>query len=106
MLGIQSSVLTEQPYFNEPGYEKYINTERGNTENEKYNENLYTNIIKYTMIGQIKNPPIGYEEVVKLHFKMKKEEIMTTTQKWIDSVKNKEELIKLRTELLNLIDLI
>ena len=31
---------------------------------------------------------------------------MTTTQKWIDSVKNKEELIKLRTELLNLIDLI
>ena len=106
MLGIQSSVLTEQPYFNEPGYERYINTERGNTENRKYNENLYPNIIKYTMIEQIKNPPIGYEEVVKLHFKMKKEEIMITTQKWIDSVKNKEELIKLRTELLDLINLI
>jgi len=106
MVGIQSSILTEQPYFNEPGYERYINTERGNTENKKYNENLYPYIIKYSMIGQIKNPPVGYEEVVKLHFKMKKEQIMTTTQKWIDNVQNKEELIKLRTELLDLINLI
>lgn len=106
MVAIQSSVLIEYPYFTEPGYERYFNTERGNTENKKYNENLYPYIIKYSMIGQIKNPPVGYEEVVKLHFKMKKEEIMTIIQKWIDSVKNKEELIKLRTELLDLINLI
>lgn len=106
MIAIQSSILTEQPYFNEPGYERYINTERGNTENKNYNEKLYPHIIKYSMIEQLKNPPVGYEEVVKLHFKMKKEEIMTTIQKWIDSVKNKEELIKLKTELLDLINLI
>ena len=106
MIAIQSSILTEQPYFNEPGYERYINTERGNTENKNYNEKLYPHIIKYSMIEQLKCAPTGYEEVVKLHFKMKKEEIMNTIQKWIDNAKNKEELIKLKTELLDLINLI
>lgn len=52
--------MSEDVYFNEPGYEG----EQGEVEGEKKNEG-YSNIvrlgnIKFAMIDQIKNPPKGF----------------------------------------------
>jgi hypothetical protein len=38
LISIQSLILVEQPYFNEPGYEKSMNTPAGNLANRDYNK--------------------------------------------------------------------
>ena len=100
MISIQSLILVDQPYFNEPGYEKTINTEHGKNQSDLYNEEIYSNTIKLCMIDMINNPPSGFEQVVINHFKFKKEEILNTLLKWEDkSNKFKENINKYRLEL-------
>jgi ubiquitin-protein ligase len=91
LISIQSLILVDDPYFNEPGYETTINTTLGNKLSKEYNENLYPHTIQLAMIDMITNPPIGFEEIVKNHFKLKKEEIINTVNKW--NTKNNLNLI-------------
>ena len=72
MISIQSLIFVEEPYFNEPGWEKDIGTSKGITNSKNYNEKIYPYTIKLGMIDMIKNPPIGFEDVIKNHFIMKK----------------------------------
>jgi ubiquitin-protein ligase len=103
MISIQSLILVEEPYFNEPGYERDMHNTKGKTNSVKYNENLHPQSIRLGMINMIKYPPPGFEDVVKNHFSMKKEEIMNTTQIWEDKATIHKELITaLRQELNNL----
>jgi len=85
LISIQSLILVEEPYFNEPGYESEMHTAKGKLKNKKYNNNLYIETIKYAMINMINNPPVGYEEVVIQHFKIKKNNIIETVNKWLES---------------------
>lgn len=39
--------------------------------------------IRYAMIEMIKRPPRGFEEVVRKHFLLKKEEILAQCYKWL-----------------------
>lgn len=82
MISIQSLILIEQPYFNEPSYEREQGTDFGKRKSREYNEKIYPNTIKYAMLDMIKNPPLGLEEIIKNHFKLKKEDIITTINKW------------------------
>ena len=41
IISIQSQILIEEPYFNEPGHEKIINTEIGKKKSKEYNMNIY-----------------------------------------------------------------
>ncbi len=68
--------MSELVYFNEPGFEG----EQGTVEGEKRNEG-YSNIVRYcnikfAMTEQIRNPPRGFETVVRAHFFLKREEIL------------------------------
>jgi ubiquitin-protein ligase len=102
LISIQSLILVENPYFNEPGWEKEMHTTKGQTNSKKYNEPLLIGTIKWAIIDMIKNPPNGMEEVIKNHFKFKKDEILTTTQKWLNemSSENSKELEKYRNEII------
>jgi len=102
LISIQSLILVENPYFNEPGWEKEMHTTKGQTNSKKYNEPLLIGTIKWAIIDMIKNPPNGMEEVIKNHFKFKKDEILTTTQKWLTemSSENSKELEKYRNEMI------
>ena len=82
LISIQSLILVDQPYFNEPGYERLINTNEGTIQSDSYNEQIYPNTIKLCMIDMINNPPQGFEEIIINHFKYKKEEIINTLLKW------------------------
>jgi ubiquitin-protein ligase len=106
LVSIQSLILVEQPYFNEPGYERDMHTDKGKTANKAYNNNLEVQTIRLAMNEQIKNPPPGYEEVVKNHFRIKKETIINTADKWLANtdVKFKAELTKQVDELKVLLD--
>ena len=83
LVSIQAIIMSEEIYFNEPGYEGEAGTEEGERKNEAYcNIVRYCNI-KYAMIDQIKNPPKGFETVIRRHFYLKKNEILEEVRKWV-----------------------
>jgi baculoviral IAP repeat-containing protein 6 len=114
LISIQSLILIDEPYFNEPGYEREMNTNVGKQSSKSYNNNIQYENIRWAMIDQIKNPPSGYEDVIKNHFKLKKNDIINKVNKWMEELDevsniNKNKLIKdnmikeitILTELLN-----
>lgn len=81
--------MSEYVFYNEPGYEGEVGTEEGEAKNEAYcNVVRYGNIM-YAMIENIKNPPKGFEEVIKRHFYIKKNAILKEVDKWIKRATDK-----------------
>ncbi len=105
LVSIQSLILVDQPYFNEPGYERDYGTERGKKLSDEYNEPLHFHTIELAMIDQIKNGPPEYKEVINQHFKLKKDDILATCQVWIDkSIKYKQKITEATQKLKELLD--
>ena len=105
MVSIQSLILVEQPYFNEPGWEREMHTEKGKIASANYSEERMPSTIKLAMTEMIKNPPNGFEEVVRTHFKMKKEEIINRTLIWEQKATKFQQAIKTnRAELVELLE--
>lgn len=79
--------MSNEVYFNEPGYEHEQGTEEGEKKNEGYaNIVRYCNV-KFAMIDAIKNPPVGFEKVIKRSFYLKKNEILKEVKEWVDRSK-------------------
>ena len=92
MISIQSLIFVPEPYFNEPGYESSMTSETGKTQSRQYNENIRTQTLRWAMIDQLKNPSPGFEEIIKTHFRLKKELILEQLDGWMaDFVANSEE---------------
>ena len=105
MISIQSLILVEQPYFNEPGYEREMNTAKGKQISNVYNEDRQPHTIKLAMTDMINNPPSGFEEVVQNHFRMKKNEIINRTLIWEqNATKNISSIKESRLELINALE--
>lgn len=94
LVSIQSLILIDEPFFNEPGYEREMNTPSGKSKSKSYNNNIQLENIRWAMIDQINNPPLGYKEVVKNHFKLKKNNIIDIVDKWVleSNEKNKSKM--------------
>jgi baculoviral IAP repeat-containing protein 6 len=108
MVSIQSLILVELPYFNEPGWEREMGTSAGKTNSALYNESKKPYTIKLAMTEMIKNPPSGFEQVIKEHFKMKKEEIINRTLIWEQNTINSNNLAKIienRKELIETLEM-
>jgi hypothetical protein len=74
--------MSEEVYFNEPGFENEAGTPEGEKKNEGYmNIVRYCNV-KFAMLEQIKNPSKGFETPIRRHFFLKKEEILTEIHYW------------------------
>lgn len=105
MVSIQSLIFIEQPYFNEPGWEREINSTIGKHKSNAYNEERHPHTIKLAMCDMIKNPPNGFEDVVKNHFRIKKDEIINRTLIWEQNATKHKNLIKSnRNELIELMN--
>ncbi len=105
ILSIQSLIFVDEPYFNEPGYEKSIGSKDGIKYSFEYNENIRYYTIKVAMIGIIKNSISGYDEFIKNHFKFKKDEILETVNKWYnETVKIKAKMKETVDELTSLLN--
>jgi ubiquitin-protein ligase len=105
MVSIQSLILIEHPYFNEPGWEREMNSAVGKQKSASYNEEREPHTIQLAMIDMIKNPPNGFEEVVKNHFRMKKDEIINRTLIWEQNSSKHKHLIQAnRKEMIELLE--
>ena len=95
LVSIQSLILVEQPYFNEPGWEKQMHTETGKKKAFDYNDNLRLQNLKWAIIDKLENPPVGFENLILEHFKFKRDEILETANVWLDeSISRKQEIEK------------
>ena len=105
LVSIQSLILVDKPYFNEPGWEKQMNTKIGQIASFKYNDNIRLQTMRWGILDQINNPIPGFEDMIKNHFKMKKQEIISTIDKWIEETKSFDEnMKKLKAEIIQKID--
>lgn len=104
LLSIQSLIFCEEPYFNEPGYERDRGNARGIEANNRYNEPVRFNTMKLAMVEQLKNPSYGFGEVIKNHFRLKKNDIYKKLDAWEKISSNKVSFKKYYDELKGLVD--
>jgi hypothetical protein len=80
--------MSNEVYFNEPGYEHEAGTPEGERKNEGYSNIVRYCNVKYAIIDMIKNPPAGFEKIIKYNFYLKKNEILKEVKEWVDAAKN------------------
>ena len=88
LMSIQSLVMNEDVYGNEPGYEDAGKTAEGMLLNEGYCNIVKWANIKYAMVEQIKKPSAGLERVTQVHFYLKKDIILTDVEFWVEQAKS------------------
>ena len=64
--------MSNEVYFNEPGYENEMNTILGEKKNRGYQNIVKYCNVKFGIIDSIKNPPKGFEKVISWNFYLKK----------------------------------
>lgn len=75
LISIQSLILVPEPYFNEPGYERSMNTPEGDARSRQYNLQVQQNNIRYAMLDNLKAAQRHFpefEEVIRGHLRLRK----------------------------------
>ena len=85
-MSIQSLILIDEPFFNEPGYENSINTERGRESSRSYNNKIRMYTMRHAMRELIINSKEypQFIEIIKNHFRIKKDHILKVCEKWMN----------------------
>ena len=103
LVSIQSLILVENPYFNEPGWERQMHTQEGKKKSFEYTDNIRLQNLRWAIVDKFRNPPSGFETLTLNHFRLKKDEILEVVNSWIDETVNyKPKMTILRDELLSI----
>ena len=68
--------MSNEVYFNEPGYEHLMGTPQGEKLNNGYANIVRYGTLKYAIIEQLRNPAKGFEDVIRRNFFLKKDLVM------------------------------
>jgi len=82
LVSIQALILVDQPYFNEPAYDSQKGTKEGELRSNEYNESIRLSTLRHAILGQIKNPSPGFEEIIRTHFKIQKDRLLKQCEEW------------------------
>jgi ubiquitin-protein ligase len=105
LVSIQSQILIEEPYFNEPGYESFIGKTQGISNSKSYNDSIRKYNLDHAMNGLLEgilNKNSSYPEfdyIIRNYFKFKKDKIINILNKWeseytSNEIKNKFNISK------------
>lgn len=83
LISIQSLIMVEQPFFNEPGFERTMGTREGDVNNFAYNAYVRLATVKHAMIDALKSPSKPFEDVIKKHFFLQRDVIKEQCQQWL-----------------------
>ncbi|XP_022103700.1 LOW QUALITY PROTEIN: baculoviral IAP repeat-containing protein 6-like [Acanthaster planci] len=86
LVSIQSLILVAEPYFNEPGYERSRGTPSGTRSSKEYDANIMQATVKWGMLEVLRNPSPSFKEVIHAHFFLKRAEIMSQCEDWINQL--------------------
>jgi len=92
-ISVQAQILIEQPFYNEPGHEQSYNSASGMETSRQYNCEQRYNTMEHTMYDLLVNPNKypEFSDVIKTHFKLKKDYILQLCDKWCKEPKNSYE---------------
>jgi ubiquitin-protein ligase len=84
IVSIQSLIMVDQPYFNEPGYERRTgaHVER---ESAKYTSTIRAATVRVAMVQQIQEARRGegiFAEAIRAHFLAKRDEVRRQAREW------------------------
>ena len=88
IVSIQSQILIDEPFFNEPGFEKQIGTQTGIKNSKDYNDNIRQYNLDYAINGLIegvvesKSSYPEFENIIRNYFKYKRDRIIGILNKW------------------------
>eukprot|EP01026_Neomeris_dumetosa_P045120 TRINITY_DN3821_c0_g1_i2.p1 TRINITY_DN3821_c0_g1~~TRINITY_DN3821_c0_g1_i2.p1 ORF type:complete len:595 (-),score=63.73 TRINITY_DN3821_c0_g1_i2:461-2245(-) len=82
LISIQSLILVPDPYFNEPGSE--MSSSLRQDQSIQYSKNIRMQTMRYAILDMLKNPPPEFSDVIKLHFKLRKQFLLEQCQKWVE----------------------
>ena len=74
--GDNTQILVPHPLANDPGYEALMSTPTWKQQSAEYNAKLRLYTMCYAMLGPLRAPPRGFEEVVRLHFTLQRVRIL------------------------------
>uniref|UniRef100_A0A5S6R128 UBIQUITIN_CONJUGAT_2 domain-containing protein n=1 Tax=Trichuris muris TaxID=70415 RepID=A0A5S6R128_TRIMR len=80
LVSIQALIFVKEPYFNEPGFEKYMCTERGQHLSRNYNQQLRHATLQVAVVEQLRNAGDYFQEVVYQHVWLKRDSIVQQAQ--------------------------
>lgn len=86
-VSIQSLILVDEPYFNEPGYESAIGTPKGEQQSRAYNEVIRLATIRWAMIDMLQRPPPAFVDVIRRHFALKKDRVLRDVNQWLEDAR-------------------
>lgn len=83
-ISVQSQILIDEPFYNEPGYETTYNSVDGKLKSKKYNNNIKLYTLTHAMYDLLKDPKLypEFTDVIKAHFTLKKDYIKNLCDKW------------------------
>ncbi|KAG6821257.1 hypothetical protein H0H93_002367 [Arthromyces matolae] len=79
LISIQSMILCEEPYLNEPGWA----TQGGTPASRAYSANVRRMVVKTAMLGNLKAPPEPFQDVIRTHFRVKARSLTAQLDKWL-----------------------
>ncbi|XP_064597872.1 uncharacterized protein LOC135464377 [Liolophura sinensis] len=97
LVSIQSLILIPHPMFNEPGYEGLKETKEGQSRSKTYNNNIRLWTVRHAMLGQLRSPPAGFEDLIRKHFTIQKNAILKLCSDWLRECDDEEEERRLRS---------
>jgi len=103
LVSIQSLILVNDPFFNEPGFQNMEGTSNGQAKSMAYNKTIQTANLTFAMINTLKFPSPIFADIIHEHFRLKATDIIDTVTSWSHHNHNvKIQVPELRQLLLNL----
>lgn len=90
LLSIQTQLLTEDPYFNEPGHETMRHTSAGREASRSYNLKRSLDTLRFAIVEPLTNPTVGFEEITYRHFALCRQQIVVQARLWLMDAKGTE----------------
>ncbi|KAH7914317.1 hypothetical protein BJ138DRAFT_1144039 [Hygrophoropsis aurantiaca] len=79
LISIQSMILSDEPYLNEPGWA----SSGGTPQSMAYSNNVRRMVVKTAMLGNLKNPPEPFGDVIRTHYQLKARVIIEQLDQWL-----------------------
>jgi len=83
--------MNDDVLYNEPSYNSFKKAGgQYETKNNGYCNIVRYGNVKYGMIDMLRNPPKDFEDIIKVHFFLNKENIIKQCNKWLSDAQSKE----------------
>ncbi|KAF8974752.1 hypothetical protein BDZ97DRAFT_1647255 [Flammula alnicola] len=79
LISIQSMILCDEPYLNEPAWA----SSGGSSQSLAYSANVRRMVVKTAMLGNLKNPPEPFGDIIETHFRLKARSISIQLDEWL-----------------------